>query len=374
MNIRSIITMLCITLMGMLTSTQATAQERTTSGQKVLQGSLRVGSEHDNNVLRTTTAQEQGWLSRYFASLDLTTYLPQRKDSIALSLSQGGKIFTQQSEANTMLTQASLSWRRRLPTTWLFYSKLALDLKDRTENLSLQDYYRGGAMFGLGTQLWQGFILEAKAGARFFAFKPNPAASSRGLAASVLGHQQLPFQLSLSTSYSWLQRRFDIPQQLRVYPEQTTTQEDSPDDLVYIETGPYVRQDLFHSLSTQLNWQGPVLVQASYTLSLNRSNSYGQDLKRHNLGLGLTAMLPLEILCALRVELQRTRYDDPILLDASFLIDEDNRNMATVSLARTIKGDLEVELRSSLYLQEFGGAEDYQRRTIMLALGYHISR
>ena len=70
------------------------------------------------------------------------------------------------------------------------------------------------------------------------------------------------------------------------------------------------------------------------------------------------------------VELQRTFYDNPLLLDASLQVDEDNRNALIVSLARTLGQSWEIEGRYSLYVQEFGNASDYRRQTIFLALGY----
>lgn len=352
------------------------AQDLATSqaSGRALQSVLRVGTEHDDNALRVAEERTADWLTRYFAGVDLALRLPQSQSILTLSLSQGGKIFLNEVDANTLLTQANLSWQRRLTTKRLFYTRLQLDLKDRTENLSLQDYYRAGVMAGLGGVPFSDVLIEGKVGARMFAFKPNPAASSRGFATSLLASKNLPHDLSLISSYSWLQRRFDIPQQQQVFPSsgETLTPE-VEEDAIYLEDGARVRQDFYQSATLQLNWQGPVLLNGSYTYSINRSNSYGQDLRRHNLGVGMTALVErVDLLLALRVELQRTRYDDPVLLDANFRIDEDNRNMGTFSMVRPLWKGFELELRSSIYLQEFGGTGDYSRRTIMLAVGHQF--
>lgn len=355
---------------GELMAQQVRAQASPT---RTLQSTVRLGTEHDDNALRTTVDPQQDWLTRYFASLDLALRNPGDRSIVALSMSQGGKLFLEQNSADMLLTQASLSWQKFLPTSSQLFTRLTLDFKDRTERRSLQDYYRAGGMWGVGGRPLPRLLLDARGGVRTFAFKPNPAASSRGFAANMSARLSLPAQLSLVTSYSWTQRRFALPMQERVFPE-------SPDgtsidgDQVYLEPGDRVRQDLFHAWTSSIAWQGPLLADLTYTWSLNRSNSYGQDLQRHNIGLSLTASLPWKFFCAGRIELQRTRYDDPILLDANFIIDEDNRNMGTLSLVRTIAGGWETELRSSIYLQEFGGVDDYSRRTIMLALGHQFDR
>lgn len=354
------------------------AQQQQISAQaaptRAIQTGVRLGTEHDDNALRTTTNPQQDWLTRYFASLDLALRHPADRSVVALSMSQGGKLFLENNAADMLLTQASLTWQKYLPTTRRqVFTRLTLDFKDRTERRSLQDYYRAGGMWGIGGRPWENLLVEARGGVRTFAFKPNPAASSRGFAANLSALVDLPAQLSLATSYSWTQRRFALPRQLRVFPE-SPEGVTADENQVYLEPGDRVRQDLFHAVTSSLAWRGPVLADLTYTWSLNRSNSYGQDLQRHNLGLSLTASLPWKLFCAGSIELQRTRYDDPILLDANFLIDEDNRNMGTLSLVRAIKGGWEAELRSSIYLQEFGGVDDYSRRTIMFAMGHHFDR
>ncbi len=367
---------LCMTcaLMILFVSNTSYAQGRvrsTAAPSRSVQSSVRLGTEHDNNALRTTQDVAPDWLTRYFGSLDVALLNPSDRSIVGLSLSQGGKLFLEQNAADMLLTQAALSWQKYLPTSRQLYTRLTLDFKDRTERQSLQDYYRAGAMWGVGGRPLEALALEARGGVRTFSFKPNPAASSRGFAASVSAQLNLPAQFALTTAYSWTQRRFALPLQRRVFPEDPDgTQVD--EDTVYLEPGDVVRQDLFHAVTSSLIWQGPLLADMTYTWSLNRSNSYGQDLQRHNLGVSVTASLPWEFFCAARVELQRTSYDDPILLDANFLIDEDNRNMGTLSVVRAFDKGWELELRTSIYVQEFGGVEDYQRRTIMLAAGHQF--
>jgi len=108
----------------------------------------------------------------------------------------------------------------------------------------------------------------------------------------------------------------------------------------------------------------------SYGYSVNTSNSFGQGLRRHAVNLTLTAPLPWRLFASLHVELQRTTYDDPVRIDATFLVDEDNRNAGVLSLVRAIGENWEIETRYSLYLQEFGVGSDYSRQTFFLAGAY----
>ena len=84
----------------------------------------------------------------------------------------------------------------------------------------------------------------------------------------------------------------------------------------------------------------------------------------------MTAPLPLDFFTSARIDLQRTRYEDPIFIDANFQIDEDNRNAATLSLGHPLGRAWEIELRYSYYTQEFGAGDDYARQTLMLGVGY----
>ena len=340
---------------------------RAALAQRALQSSVRLGPEHDDNALRTPERTRADWLTRYFASFDANLPRERGRGVTSFSLHHGGKVFLNERDADMLMTQVSLSRSSGFETWQSGFWRLSLDIKDRAERVSFQDYSRADATLGLGAAPWEGALLEARAGARLFAFKPNPAASSKGATVGLTARQRLPHELFAVAGYGLTQRRFDLPLQRRIFPADMTT---TDNDTVFLEAGEQLREDLFHAGFASLAWQGPALLEASYTLSLNRSNSYGQDLLRQNFGLGVTAPLRWELFVAARVELQRTRYDDPILIDANFLIDEDNRNLGTFSLVRALGSGFELELRSSLYLQEFGGQSDYQRRTIMLAVGH----
>ena len=348
-------------LLVSLWATPAGAQEP--AGRAVAAG-VRAGVEVDDNPLRRA-GEEHGadLLTRYFADLDASSR--QGASLYVLNLSQGGKLFRQVDAADTLLTQVGLLWRRRLPGRLELGA--ALDLKDRTERVSLQDYTRGGAQAQARWSIWR-MRLTGRAGWRFFAYRPNPAASSRGPSAGASLDVGWTRTWITSLSYTWLDRRFEATR-LELDGDGDASGAASP---LPVPSGPD-RQDDFHAVRAAVDWRGPALINLSYTLSLNRSNSYGQDLTRHNVELAVTTPLPLGLLGSGRVDLQRTLYEDPVFLDANFRIDEDNRNALIASLSRPIGQNWDVELRYSFYTQEFGVGDDYRRQTLFMGVGYALS-
>lgn len=337
----------------LLVSSVCPSIARAQESSRQLTGSLRAGAERDDNVDRRAGGDTRAdFLTRYFANLDAQIRSPDTR--VLLTLSQGGKLFANERDADTLLTQLGLGVRR-----WLvgpLELGLNADLKDRSENTSRQDYLRGGTSAALALAM-SGVVVEAQAGWRYFVYKPNPNANSRGPSASASLTTALPANLSATANYTWLTRGFNVPIFIQ-------------DPLGLLVLGSDKRQDKFHTGSLQLRWRGFALVSAGYTFSANRSNSYGQNLNRHTLGAKLTTPLPLGLLLSMNGQLQRTRYEDPIELDANFSVDEDNRNTLTLSLSRALGDAWDAELRYSLYTQEFGVGDDYSRQTMMLAIGY----
>ncbi len=336
--------------------TTANAQDATDPDRRV-RGSLRAGTEYDDNVFRAEgDEKEGGFLSRYFATLDLAAHGPAASVG-SLSISHGGKFFfvDEQGVADTLLTQIAVGYRQRLVQPLALWA--SANMKDRTERVSLRDYNLGGA--GGGIEFYVGPI-TARLGAawRYFAFKPNSeSSSSNGEALGVLRWEIIE-SFDASLGYTLARRSFDTDR-YRLEGEEIAAVADDP------------RRDAYHVGFVALSFTGPVVAETRYSYALNASNSYGQDLVRHSFDLTVTAPLPWRLFASGHVELQRTTYQDAVLRDATFQIDEDNRNAFVASLARALGENWEVEGRYSLYLQEFGvDDESYRRMTFMLAAGY----
>lgn len=321
-----------------------------------LAASIRAGTEYDDNVFRREgEGKEGGFLSRYFGSLDLVS--PTTSQGLAsFSATHGGKFFFSDAHggADTLLTQAALGYRHRLADplgAWV-----SADMKDRTEREPKRDYLSASSGAGLEAYLPR-TTLRAGLGWRYFAFKPSSDSSSSNLE----GQSQLKFRivegLDLALGYTHAARSFE-----------TGRYERANDEVQLVEDE--LREDRFNSLSIGLGYRGPVVAEATYRFAMNSSNSYGQGLRRQAAEITVTAPLPWQFFVSGHVELQRTSYDDPVLIDASFLVDEDNRNAVVLSVVRALGEHFEIEARYSLYLQEFGVGSDYRRQTALVAFGW----
>lgn len=325
------------------------------SDGRSVSGTVRAGAEYDDNVFRSDTQKEGGALSRYYAALDVASRA-WGPAVVSASLSHGGKFFFSNTHgaADTLLSQGSVAYRHRLLEPLVLFAQA--DVRDRTERVLKRDYTTGGVGAGLEGSLGPA-TLRLGGGGRFFAYKPNPEASSANIEGLSTLTLRLPASFSLNLGYNIARRAFDTDRFTRV-----------DEDVVEVEGE--LRRDVFWVSRAGFGYRGKVVADLSYAYSANSSNSFGQGLRRHSLELTVTAPLPWRLFASVHGELQRTTYDDPVRIDASFLVDEDNRNAAVLSLVRAIGDHWEIETRYSLYLQEFGVGGDYSRQTIFLAGAY----
>ncbi len=319
-----------------------------------LKASLRTGIEYDDNVNRESTAPSAGFLARYFGTLRVSQ--PFSRSRITFNAKHGGKFFieNQNAKADTLVTLLSLGLQHQLIAE--LGMDATIDMKDRTERVPLRDYNRGGV--GLGATLTLGKMrLRAGGAYRYFAFKPNPTAGSSNIEAKLNAVWTPSERLTLSGGYNFTQRFFENDRFIQDGNE------------IKVDEGS-VRRDDFHSIFVQGRYAASFIATVSYALSLNTSNSFGQKLLRHGINASATVPLPWDFFATLKLELQRTTYEDPVLIDASFIVDEDNRNAIVASFARSFGEQWEAELRYSLFLQEFGVGEDYNRQTVFLAFAF----
>lgn len=310
--------------------------------------------EWDDNALRTEgAAAVSDVLARYFSALTLQHPVVERS-ALVLDIAHGGKFFLNEAEADTLLTQVFLGYQQRFDDHFGLYAQL--DVKDRTERISRRDYIRAGG--GAGFDVFLGPVaLRGGLATRFFAFKPSADASSSNVEAQGRVKWDIDGAFYTAMSYTYARRSFETSR--FVLDAGAVTEDPSTE-----------RGDDFDVVSMTLGWRGRAVLEASYAYSVNASNSYGQNLRRHSADLTATAPLPWSLFVSTHLELQRTTYEDPVLIDADFLVDEDNRNSVVASVARGFGDAFELELRYSLYLQEFGVGSDYRRQTLMLAAGY----
>lgn len=317
---------------------------------------LRWGLEYDDNPQRLEAHDGQGsMLTRYFASGDITSDVGESA-RVSSTFHHGGKMFRDHRAANMVLTEVKNS-ARWWPTDRLSVESL-LDLKDRSERQSHRDYTRGGGALRLSTSLGpvEGW---AAGGWRFLAYKPSPEAGHRGpqLRAGLRWMVRPDLAIDGSWGRSW--RAFE-----------THVLEARQDEIVEVED--QVRSDRYDVWRLSARYQRRVSAQLRLQRAQNRSNSYGQRMRRHSAEIRLTAPVFWEMFVSARAEIQRTNYEDPVLIDDTFMIDDEHRNTLVAAVKRRLVDPWEIEFRTSLFTQEFGVGDDFRRQTFGLAIGVHL--
>jgi hypothetical protein len=121
-----------------------------------------------------------------------------------------------------------------------------------------------------------------------------------------------------------------------------------------------------------------LIVEASYALSVNDSNSYGSGAHWHRLRLVVSAQLPFKFTLHLMGTLQFTDYDDMYVEGDLYEPDADeNENSFVVKLSYPIWQDLSVFAHGAIYRDDFHSTQldiqRFKRETIMLGLAYDVS-
>jgi len=135
------------------------------------------------------------------------------------------------------------------------------------------------------------------------------------------------------------------------------------------------RADLNHQAAVDVAYNtGSRIWSARYELVVNSSNSFGQNLARQRLELGLTAEVGKRISLSASVALLYNVFLDPLLLGGRSLetrIDEENRNSLSLMIARKLTKKWSIEARYNFYTNEFATRElHFRRHTVYSGLSY----
>jgi len=335
------------------------------SGEDELRLSLKVGVESDSNANREEgAAPTPDVLSRYFFVLDANHGIDAAQ-SVQTRVRSGGKLFRHVSRESTLLNQAEVRYTVRpltsLAQDWLFVYGLG-GIKDRTESESHRDYLRLEGTAGLGVTLGP-VLLTGGGGYRAFAYKPDPALSSVGPGWELGARWSITDRYVLSGGASGQTRRYDATRfVLR-----------DNGDVVQAIGAANLREDGSTALFGSFQYRGSFIIQVTGTWQDNASNSYGQSLARLGGVLSATVPLPADLALSGRFSVQQTTYSDEIFIDETFVVDEDNRNSFAATLEWGMTELIDLEVRYSLYTQEFGLASaDYLRQLVFVGLGVEL--
>lgn len=132
----------------------------------------------------------------------------------------------------------------------------------------------------------------------------------------------------------------------------------------------YGRTDIFIQTGASGTWQGPLLVQLGYTVQLDLSNETDQSYQRHLLLAKIGARLPGDIYLTAKTQLNLLQGAPGLYVPVSN-IDDDNRSLALLDLARPLPRGFTLVLRYTGYFSlPSESISPYQRHTAYVGASY----
>ena len=316
---------------------------------------LKVGLEQDSNARRTVGGEgKQDQLIRAFVKASMQRGLGVL-GVVQMKLLLGAKSHQSVSDEDALVTSAGLAWSAGL---WRFLEVGQLGLYargefgDRSERASLRDYMRGGATAGV--RLSYGPVsLSGGGGWRAFVYKPDFSSNNRGpaLESSLAVALGAGFSAQLSSLHMF--RSFDADRFVEA------------NRLIAEDVG-VSREDALHSVQLGGRYDGEFLIDLSYSLQLNQSNSVGPGLVRHVVSASWAQPLPMDFIASISGRIQHTYYDDPVRVDETLQIDDEDKNQLVAGVVLPFMGGFGVELRYSLYTEALSDQSDFVRHLIYM--------
>lgn len=361
---------------------QAAAQQSAT----VWSLQLESGAEYDSNVHRLEEragediAIEASPVARTLARLRLS-HQPTSRERLRLFGYGGIKLFANedsQSE-NVAVTSGDVQYERLLPgrsaqlgAALRYYDAFSLEQQlGPFQGRTFRTLNADTAMTLLGEG---GHRVTGLVGYRLFTYKPDPLfdwqGDSYGLSYQTTVWRGDPDQdasaasFDVLTAYRVERRGYDSTARTS-----SCANDDSPDPLCSAGTR-IERADLHHSVAAEVIYTGERVYSARYEVQVNDSNSFGESWVRQRLELGATAGLPGGLFLTAEIAVLLNIYRDPLLLSRdeqaqSFVsIEDENRNAASLHLARPLGPSWAIEARYALYSNEFTNQELSFRRQI----------
>jgi hypothetical protein len=335
---------------------------------------IQVGQEYDTNVERIYAETEKDVLTRVVLEGDLK--FDWRQHHASVNYHGGFKAFYHHSSENLVVTKlvGTYAWTGMKP--WLIGGRQRLhstylDLHDRDYLLCNGEMFLRRALFS-----WLQF--EVFLGYRYFYFLPDDYMDYT-LKFSHVGPitgARLVFSdkggLLTTLQYQADVRFFDHPALFFKESENLVNE---------LEKN---RLDVRHTIGIRLRrpfqimGQPRLIAEASYSVLVNDTNSYGSAAVWHRVRLVLSARLPLRLTLHVMGTLQFTGYNDGIFFDSdNYDPDADeNENSLVVRLSVPVWEGLSAFVHGAIYRNEFttdkSNFPEFQRETIMAGLAYDV--
>jgi len=324
---------------------------------------VQAGAEVDTNAERKEGAQ--GGRTDGVTRLLLrgsVSHRPADRTFVDARLDFASKLFYSAASEDLFITAAALVLQHRVGDLTVGVDAFA---KDRWERIADTAYFlaQGGASlrWAPGSRL----SLHMRAGYGGFTFKPDDLSFGyQGDEYSVALTARPAARLRLAASYSFGRRSY----------RSFIFREVGGADGLQVEIDPsVVRGDQVHTANLRMRLFRRALFEGGYTFQAVLSNSFGFSYVRHRVWAQVSAKLPGAVYAHLAGAIQLLSFRDPVFLDTSLFIEDDNRNWLAVKLSREIGKGFAIEARWAFYASTFSADVLYYRRHVVgLGVAYTL--
>lgn len=244
----------------------------------------------------------------------------------------------------------------------------------------------------LGAELSIQFVPDAKldfriwAGAHRFIFWSGFPSSFFGPEGGVSARYRFNKRHSISIAGSYSSRTFNAYGNVKLAPPPPLPSDDDRDSIENTADAcpsipgigdgcPKIRHDGVALVSLGYWYRGPVVLSVSYGfLDNSASESYGDSLQQHRLGLVFAAPLFWQVMAFIDINLRIAVYPDGISFP-NILLDEDGENLSSghLKLVRPFGEHFELEARYGIYYGRLPKNDfTYWRHVVSLGVGVHF--
>jgi hypothetical protein len=331
---------------------------------------FELGGEYDSNPSRIEQIKglptvESSPLLRLVGLGALTTRLGERW-MLALSGGVGGKWFTEAALGgeDLFVVQSHDTLALRIgEKSNLMVGASYYDAYQRGSN-ETRDFRSFAPSVRFEGALGQTLRLGAGVGYRLFTFKPDHAQNFQSPTFMATFRHSFPGELfSGDADWEWSAL---VSGEWRDFQGRACTT---------LPCGSSAHRDLFGMGQLELTRIGTHLFGGGLAIHLNRSDMFGESLRRELIHFRTVVNLPLDITFSARAEAVLTHYRDKLIIStpisgvANASMEDESRSTLRLELSRSIKQQFEVGIRYIFYTSApTSGDVDFQRQTILLYL------
>ena len=308
----------CMLLLIVVVAVFATGPPGWAQGKVAFKNRAIIYSEYDDNVYKSPEDPEGDFLGRLYYDMRLHLY-PNRDNTIALNYQGGAKKYIEFDDQDTLVNLIRLSYTNTdIRNTFLGVEG---SMKFRNIRSGEEDYNKLITEAYAGYHFGQETVLQVRGGYTRFDF------ASYNFYDYWLQRYGILLQKGFGPSYSF---GFNYFFQEKNFPFPAFVNAGTESGAVFLKEGDRNRRDVLHEPSVYFRMVRWLLVDVSYLLQINQSNSYGDSYYNHRFSLGLAKNLFKNTnVHVIGVAQIRDSYQE-VLIPHSYSIEEDDENYNSV--------------------------------------------